>query len=179
MLATDLLDALNRRLTNEFAASQLYLSFAAYFEEQNLQGFGHWMRVQSMEEHMHGLRLFDLILSRGGKVRLEAVPAPPAAFASPLDAAEQALAREETVSRDFNELYQMAQRDRDSTTETQLQWFLTEQVEEEQLLGHLVSQLKLANGEGPAMLLLDRELGGRQPGRATREAFSTAAAPAS
>src|SRR5437763_1756599 len=107
MLSPAMQEALNRRLTNEFAASQLYLSLAAYFEEQNLRGFGHWMRVQSMEEHMHGLRLFDLILSRGGRVRIEAVPAPPADFTSPLAAAEQALAREETVSRDFNELYQL------------------------------------------------------------------------
>lgn len=178
MLSPALQESLNRRLTNEFVASLLYLAFAAYFEAHNLRGFSHWMRVQSQEEQMHGMRLFDLLLSRGGQVRLQTIPAPPADFASPLDVAQQALAREETVSADFQSLYRQAVTEQDFTTETQLQWFLTEQVEEEQLLGHLVEQLKLAGGQGQALLLLDRELAARRASLATVAAMADTTARA-
>ncbi len=170
MLSPAIQEALNRRLTNEYAASLLYLAMAGYFASRNLNGFANWLRVQSQEEQAHGLRVFDLILARGGRIALGAIPAPSADFASPLDVAQQALAREQEVSADFQQLYRLAVQEQDYTTQTQLQWFLTEQVEEEQLFGQLVEQLQLANNQGPALLLLDRELASRRPGRTTTRA---------
>lgn len=161
MLSKPVQDALNRQIVSEFASSYLYLSMSAYCEGRNLVGFAHWLRLQSQEETAHALRLFDLVLDRGGQVLLQAIEAPAADFESPLDVMQRVLAHEQQVTALLSELYDLAARENDHTTQAQLQWFLTEQVEEEKTAGTIVDQLKLIGGQGSALLLLDRELGAR------------------
>jgi ferritin len=162
MLSERLQQALNQRMTREFEAAQLYLAMSGYFAERSLEGFARWMRVQSEEEQTHGLRLFDLILARGGHIALGELAAPEASYTSAVDVAKRGLAREQEVSADFHRIYEIAAEERDFTTQIQLQWFLTEQVEEEQQFTQLVGELTLAGDHAAALLLLDRDLGGRR-----------------
>jgi ferritin len=164
VLSATIQDALNRQITREFASSYLYLAMAAWCETRNLRGFAHWLRVQSQEETTHGLKLFDLVVDRGGHVILDAITAPPADFESVLDVMQRALTHEQEVSANFQDIYALAARENDYTTQAALQWFLTEQVEEEKVTGAIVDQLKLIGSQGPALFLLDRELAARQPG---------------
>lgn len=161
MLSKTIQDALNEQIGNEFFASHLYLAMAAYFEASSLRGFAHWMRVQSQEETSHALRLFDVVNDRSGRVILGEVAAPPAEWESALDAMQQSLEHEQKVTADFNQLYTLAVREGDVATQNQLQWFISEQVEEEKSAGEIVDQLKLAGNHGVALLMLDRELAGR------------------
>jgi ferritin len=169
MLSGTMQQALNARMTKEFEASLLYLAMAGYFAARNLNGFAQWMRVQSEEEQTHGLRLFDLILARGGSIALGSISAPPAQFDSPLAIAEAGRTREREVTEEFHSIYQLATDEHDFTTQIQLQWFLTEQVEEEQIFAQLADDLKLAGNEGHALLQLDRALAARKPGQGSQQ----------
>lgn len=167
MISKTIQDALNDQIGNEFYASHLYLAMAAYFEASSLRGFAHWMRLQGQEEASHAMRLFDIINDRSGRVILGGVAAPPTEWESPLDAMQQSLEHEQKVTADFNQLYTLAVREGDVATQNQLQWFISEQVEEEKSAGEIVDQLKLAGSHGVALLMLDRELAGRGGGAAT------------
>jgi ferritin len=154
-------DAINDQINHEFFAAYIYLSMSAYFERNNLPGFGAWMRGQAQEEVTHGMRLFDFVHDRGGRVTLKAVDAPPADFKSALDVFEQALKHEQKVTGMINELYSVAAKANDFATQVTLQWFITEQVEEEKTADLIVEQLKMVGSDRTALLLLDRELGAR------------------
>src|SRR5690242_15471612 len=127
MLSDRVQQALNQRMTREFEAAQLYLAMAGDCAGRSLDGFAHWLRVQSEEEQTHGLRLFDLILARGGRIALGALAPPEAAYPSLLAVAQRGLAREREVTADFHRLYALAVEEGDFTTQVQLQWFLSEQ----------------------------------------------------
>jgi len=169
MLSERLQQALNQRMTSEFAAAQLYLAMSSYCSERSLDGFARWLRVQSEEEQTHGLRLFDLILARGGHIALGALAIPEANYSSVLDVAQRGLNREREVTADFHRIYALAVEECDFTTQIQLQWFLTEQVEEEQQFSQLVDELTLAGDHAAALLFLDRELGGRRASRTDQQ----------
>lgn len=154
-------DALNRQITDEFASVQLYLAMSAYCAAKNFNGFAHWLRVQSQEEHAHALRFFDMVLDRGGQVTLCAIDAPPTEFESLLDVMQQTLAHEQKVTALIQEVYALAARENDFTTQAQLQWFLTEQVEEEKIAETILAQLRQIGGQTAALFLLDRELAAR------------------
>ncbi len=162
MLSETIQQALNQHLGDEFSSSYVYLAMAAWCEQHALHGFGHWLRIQSQEETTHGLKLFDLLLDRGGQVLLPAIPAPVSEFDSVLDVMKQAQQREQQVSASFGELYDLVRREGDHLTETELQWFLNEQVEEEKSVTTIVDELTLSGLEGSALLLLDRELATRR-----------------
>lgn len=154
-------ESLNDQIRDEFYASYLYLSMSAWFEAQNLPGFAHWMRSQSQEEQLHALRLFDFVTSRRGRVHLRGIGEPPHDFASPLDAVEQAFSHEQSVTAKINGLYELALQERDYATHVELQWFITEQVEEEQSADLLVERVRLAGADGAVLLLLDGQLQNR------------------
>lgn len=162
MLNATIEQAISQHIADEFSSSYLYLAMSAWCEQHALHGFGHWLRIQSQEETTHGLKLFDLLLDRGGRVLLPDIAAPPSDFESVLDVMQRAQQREQRVSASFGELYELAGSERDHLTETQLQWFLNEQVEEEKLVTTIVDELTLSGLEGSALLLLDRELATRQ-----------------
>lgn len=157
-------DALNDQINNEFFASYTYLSMSAYFEATNLPGFATWMRGQSQEEVAHGMKLFDFVNDRGGRVVLKAIEGPPVDFKSPQDVFEHALKHEQKVTGMINSLYECAAKANDFATQVALQWFITEQVEEENTADSIVEQLKMIGGDRPALLMLDRELGARRGG---------------
>ena len=164
MLSKEVQKAIGEQINDEFYSAYLYLSMSAYCGTLNLLGFAHWMRLQSQEEVTHAMKLFDFVHDRGGHVVLKAIDQPPAKFKSPLDVMDQALAHERQVTAMIHKLYEFATKQKDYATLAQLQWFLLEQVEEEKNASEIVQQLKLAGNQGPALLLLDRQLGGRTLG---------------
>lgn len=161
MLNKELEKALNDQIKNELYAAYLYLSMSAYFKAENLEGFAHWMRMQREEEIAHAMKIFDFVQDRDGRIDLQALDKPPADFGSPLVVMEEALAHEQKVTQRINELYELAVKQKDYPTQTLLQWFVTEQVEEEATAKQLVDQLKLVGNNSAALLMLDRELGAR------------------
>jgi ferritin len=154
-------EALNEHLNQEFYSSYLYLSMSAYCESINLPGFAHWMRVQSQEEYGHAMKLFDFVNDREGRVVLHPIAQPTIEFTSALDVMQKTLEHERHVSQLINHLYDIAVKEEDYATQVHLQWFITEQVEEEKTVSYLVEQLKMISGQGDALLLLDRELATR------------------
>ncbi len=150
-------DAIEAQIGRELYSSYVYLSMVASFETANLPGFAHWMRRQSREELEHALKFFDFLLDRGEEVRLPAIEAPPHAFRSPLDTFEQALENEKEITRHINELYELSTREHDYPAQVLLNWFVTEQVEEEKSALEIVERLRMAGEDGAALLLLDRE----------------------
>lgn len=163
MIPGKLLNGLNDQIKHEFYASHLYLAMSAHFEAENLPGFAHWMRLQHEEEHQHAMRIFDFINNRDERVVLQGIDQPPSEFGTPLEIFQQALEHERKVTGQINELYRLAIEEGDYASQSMLQWFVDEQVEEEKVTGDIVDQLKLVGGESTALFMLDRELGARQP----------------
>ncbi|HUE96142.1 MAG TPA: ferritin [Longimicrobiaceae bacterium] len=157
----DVSRAINEQINREFYAAYLYLAMSAHFEAEALEGFAHWMRLQAQEELGHATRLFDYLLERGARVELGAIEAPPTSFGSPLAIAEQALAHERKVSEQINGIYALAAERGDYATQVHLQWFLTEQVEEENSGETMVERLRMAGENRAALLILDREVAAR------------------
>ncbi len=162
MLSQRMVDALNAQINHELYASYLYLSMSAYCESQNLPGFAHWMRLQSEEERAHALKFLDYIHDRGGRVLLKGIEHPPVEFETVHDVFEQTLEHERHVTHLIHQLYDLALQENDYATQVLLQWFITEQVEEEKNATQIVEQLKIVGAEGIALYMLDRELAGRQ-----------------
>jgi ferritin len=161
MLGKEIQDAMNEQMKSEFYAAYQYLSMAAYCESENLPGFAHWMRTQAQEETLHAMKFYDFILDRNGRVVLQAVEEPVVEFGSPLEVFERALEHEQRVTAMINDLYGLAVRENDYASQTFLQWFVTEQVEEEKNAGDVVETLKMIGDRSEALFLLDRELGRR------------------
>ena len=161
MLRQETNDSLNDQLQLEFASAYLYLGMAAHFAAASLPGFAHWMRLQYEEEELHALKFFDYITQRGGRVALQSIQAPEAEYGSPLEVFERSLEHERLVTERIHALYARAQDARDYPTQTFLQWFVTEQVEEESTVQEIVDRLRLAGGNSTALLFLDRELASR------------------
>ena len=156
-------DAVNDQIQREFESAHIYLSMAAYFDAINLPGFAQWMKVQFQEEQVHALKFYDYVCDRGGRVILQALGQPPVEFESPLDVFEQALAHEQKITGHINDLYTLAIEEKDFASQILLQWFVEEQVEEEKNAGDIVEMLKRVGDNDHALIMLDRELGQRQP----------------
>jgi len=162
MLSEKMQNALNDQLREELYSAYLYLSMSAYCETLSLPGFAQWMRVQYEEEMVHAFKFFDFVHDRNGRVTLQALDQPPAEFSGPLGMFEQTLAHEKHITRRISELYQLAMEEGDYPTQTFLQWFITEQVEEEKSVTDIIETLKIiGDGDGHALLMIDRELGAR------------------
>ena len=162
MLSKALEGAISDQIRDELYSAYLYLSMSAYFEANNMPGSARWMRLQSDEEMSHAMKLFDYVFDRGSRVVLQAIDQPPAEFGSTLEIFEQALAHEQKVTGMINAIYELAVKENDYPTQIELQWFITEQVEEEKSAGDIVEQLKVVGDHGPSLILLDRALGARQ-----------------
>src|ERR687892_1341769 len=155
------LEAINRQINSELSASYSYLAMSAYCERQKLTGAARWLRLQSQEEHMHAMKLFDFVLARNMDVDLRPIQPAQLPFKSLLDVFERALEQEEEVTRQIDLLYETAFKEKAFAAVAELQWFLTEQVEEEKQGREIVAKLKMI-GDDPASLLdMDRELGSR------------------
>jgi ferritin len=161
MLAKTVQDALNEQIQKELYSAYLYLAMSAYCEANNLPGSAKWMRVQAQEETGHGLKIFDYLHDRGARVTLRPIAQPPAEFASLLDVFQQALAHEREVTKSINQLYALAAKENDYATQSMLQWFITEQVEEEKSASLVAEQLKLVGDSKGSIIMLDHHLGKR------------------
>ncbi len=161
MLSKEMEAALNEQLKWELYSAYLYLSMAAYFEDLGLEGFSHWMKAQSAEELMHAMKFYKFINERGGRVVLQEIPQPPHSWESPLETMEFALNHEREVTKKINGLMSQAKAEGDHATEIFLQWFVSEQVEEEDSFGRLVSQMKLVKDSPQGLFHIDRELATR------------------
>lgn len=155
--------ALNDQLNAELYSAYMYLSIAAYFEVQNLEGFGLWMKIQAREEVGHAMRFYEYLNNRGGAVQLATIDAPPAGWKTPLAAVEAALEGEQGITQRIDELVDLSTREKDHATHQFLQWFVNEQVEEEQLLSSVVHKLKMVSDSPSGLYILDQELAGRTP----------------
>lgn len=156
-------DAVNAQINEELFSAYVYLAMSAHFEAMNLEGFANWMKIQAQEELAHAMRLFDHLNRRGGRVVLKAVGEPPLDFGTPLEVFEKALAHEQHITGCIHDLYRVAVEEGDLPAQLELQWFVDEQVEEEENTGRVVEQLKMAGDNKVALLMLDRELGQRPP----------------
>ncbi|MBK7318609.1 MAG: ferritin [Anaerolineales bacterium] len=161
MINKSMQDAMNDQINKELYSSYLYLSMAAYFEDKNLPGFARWMRIQEAEEREHAMKFYDFILERGGKVTLKAIDAPKTEWKSTLEVAEEVAAHEAKVTASIHALYELALKEKDYPAQVMLQWFITEQVEEEKNAAEIVANLKLIEERGTAVLMLDHRLGKR------------------
>lgn len=161
MIGKAMQDAMNEQINKEFFSSYLYLSMAAYFEDRNLTGFAHWMRLQADEEHEHAMKFYNYILDAGGQVKLKAIAAPETEWKSNLEVAEQVAAHEAKVTASINDLYELALKEKDYAAQVMLQWFISEQVEEEKNANELVAKLRLIEERGTAVLMLDHRLSKR------------------
>ncbi len=168
MFSQTVQDAINEQINNEFSASYSYLAMSTYCERQNFLGCSRWLRIQSQEEYGHGTRLLDFLIARGGTVVLKAVPEPPVQYKSIAAVFEQALSQEQEVTQQIDRLYELALKEKAFAALVQLQWFITEQVEEEKSAREIVAKFHLLRDDPAALLDLDRELGSR-----TRETAPT------
>lgn len=158
-----MLAALNDQITLELASSHAYLAMAGWFESQNLPGMAAWMQLQSTEERDHALKFFTFVADRGEDIALGAIAEPQAVFGSALEVFEAALAQEKRVTKAINGLYALATAEAEFEAIPLVTWFINEQVEEEALVDQVVEDLRRAGDDPQALLLLDRELGARQP----------------
>ena len=171
MLNNDMEKALNAQVNAEMYSAYLYLSMSAFFQSKSLSGFSGWMRVQAQEEMVHAMKFYDFINERGGRVILEPIEAPPTDWDSPLATFEAVYAHEQKVTGLINELVELALEKHDHATNIFLQWFVSEQVEEEDSANEVVEKIKLVGDAKGGLFMLDRELGQRvfTPPAATSE----------
>lgn len=163
MLTERMNQALNDQVKWELFSGYLYLSMSAHLNNMGLSGFASWMRYQAQEELIHGMKFYDFINERGGKVELQQIEAPQNSWNTPLEIFEQALEHEQLVTKRINELVDVAIAERDHATNIFLQWFVTEQVEEEDSVGDIVSKLRLVGDGGEGLFMMDKELALRTP----------------
>jgi ferritin len=161
MLKQRVADAINAQINAEFYSAYLYLSMSAYFQNQGLPGFANWMRVQFEEEQFHALKFYDYVSERGGRVLLTSFETPKHKWATVVEVFEDVLKHELHVTDLINGLVDISIEEKDHASNSFFKWFVDEQVEEEANVEQILSQLKLINGKGDGILLLDRELATR------------------
>ena len=161
MISPKIQDALNAQINAEFWSAYLYLSMGMHFEAEGHAGIANWFRIQFKEEQAHAEIFINYLLSRGGRVELKAIDAVPTSWESPLAAYLDTLAHEEKVTSLINNLYALAESEHDYATRGKLDWFIAEQVEEEETAQGLIDRLKLIGDNGLALYMLDQELATR------------------
>ena len=154
-------DALNKQINAEMYSAYLYLAMGAYFDGLGLDGFASWMKVQYQEEMFHAMKFYGFVYERGGKVVFDAIEKPPTEFKSILSVFEETLTHEKHVTSLINGLYDLAVTEKDYAFQSLLNWFIDEQVEEEDSAQKIIDKIKLAGETGPGLYMMDQELGAR------------------
>ena len=157
----DVLRAINVQINSEFNAWYQYLAMAAFCEREQFTGAANWLKAQSAEEYGHGMKLFNFVHARNGVVELLQIAQPTREFDSFAEVFETALKQEEGVTNQINALYELCFKNKAFAEMTELQWFLTEQVEEEKTAREIVAKFRFVKNDPAAMLDMDRELGAR------------------
>ncbi len=158
MLKEKVLLAINEQINAEFHSAYLYLSMAAWFEDKGLSGFANWMKVQYQEETSHAMKFFNYVVERGGRAILAPIAAVETEFEDIIAVFEKTLAHEELVTDRINKLMDIAIAESDHATRSFLTWFVDEQVEEEANVNEILATLRMINGQGNGLFMLDREM---------------------
>lgn len=161
MLTPKMQKALNTHLNEELYSSYLYLSMAAHFEAKNLKGFANWMRIQSQEEYMHAMKFFNFILQKGGKVSLAQINTPKIEWNTIQEVFTDTLNHEQKITGLINQLVEVAMTEKDYAANSFLQWFVTEQVEEEANVEEIIHKIEMIGDNKSGLYMLDNELGSR------------------
>lgn len=161
MITKKMLDALNEQIKFEMYSAHLYLAMSAYIEHTGFKGMAKWLRVQYEEETFHFLKFYDYVKSRGGQIALKAIDAPPSDFGTPLETFKKVFEHEQQVTATIHKLYKIATEENDFATQIFLQWFINEQVEEEDSTSDVLNKLQLVGDKATNLLYLDKELGTR------------------
>jgi len=161
MVSKKMQDALNGQMNAELYSAYLYLAMAAYYEDTDLPGFANWMRVQAQEEMTHAMKFYDYLVQRGARVVLDTIEKPPFEWESPLNVSEHVLEHEKKVTGLINDLVNLAMEEKDHATNNFLQWYVAEQVEEEESVGAVLQKVKLAANSSSGLLMVDSELAQR------------------
>lgn len=163
MINEEVQTLVNRLINIEHYSSTLYLAMAAYLDRRNYVGMASWLRLQAEEERGHMVTLINYLTGKDGTVKLEAMPAQPTDFGTPLETFQKVLAHEEYVTNAYRQAYDYIIK-RDPQTAVIVNDFLREQIDEEAQSNTIVQRLKLAGNESSALLLIDQELGRRNGG---------------
>ena len=161
MLSKKMLNTLNEQIKLEMYSAHLYLAMSSHIEHQGFKGMAKWLRVQYEEETFHFLKFYDYVKSRGEKVILKAIDAPPNDFGTPLETFRKVLEHEQQITADINKLYKTAIDQNDFASQIFLQWFISEQVEEEDSTSEVLNKIQLIRDKPTDLLYLDKELGTR------------------
>ena len=161
MLSKKMVDALNGQINKEMYSAFLYMAMSSYSDFKGLKGFANWFSVQYHEEMEHAMKIYDYVQEQGAQVELLAIEQPPKEFGSALDMFEKTLAHEQFVTKSINELMDLAIAEKDHATQIFLQWFVTEQIEEEANDNEIIDKLKLAGEKGNGLFMVDKELAAR------------------
>lgn len=161
MISKKMLNELNKQINKEMYSAYLYMSMSAHSEQRGLKGFANWFMVQYKEEMEHAMKIYNYINDQGGQVKLMGIEEPPAVFESPLDMFEKTLKHEKFITKSINDLVDVAIKEKDHATKIFLQWFVTEQIEEESNDNDILSQLNLIGESGNGLRMLDKELSTR------------------
>ena len=154
-------EALNQQIKEELESAYIYMSMAAWFHSQGLDGMAQWMKSQTVEEITHAMKFFDHITERDGRVEMLPLGIKKTEWSSPLEAFQDAYKHEQYITGKINELMGLANQENDYAANAMLQWFVTEQVEEEASTSKVAHELELVGGKGDGLLMLDREMGQR------------------
>jgi ferritin len=161
MLTPKMADALNEQINKEMYSAYLYMAMSAASESKGLKGFANWFMVQYEEEMSHAMKIYHYLHEQGADVTLKAIAEPPAVFKSPLDMFEKTLAHEQLVTKSINDLMDTAIAEKDHATQIFLQWYVTEQVEEEANDHEIIDKLKLIGDSPQGLFMIDAELSRR------------------
>jgi len=162
MISKKMQDAINKQINAEMYSAYLYLSMSAWCKDKNLDGFAQWFKIQAQEEMTHAMKFYDYVFEQGGFVKLMPIDGPPTQFKSVLEIAKEQLKHEKKVTSLITALVDLARKEKDYATEFMLQWFITEQVEEESNAEEIINKLEMVGEEGQALYMLDKEMGQRQ-----------------
>lgn len=161
MISQKIQKALNQQLNEEFYSSYFYLSMSAYFESKDLQGFAQWFRLQADEEYAHAMKIFDYIYQIGGEVKLMKIDGPKTNWDSFLEVFQDTFEHEQKVTKSINDLLELSYAEKDHATINFLQWFVSEQVEEEATAMQNVKKMEMIGDDKAGLFMIDKELGGR------------------
>ncbi len=161
MLSKKMESVLNEQINREMYSAYLYMAMSNYMDGEGLKGFSKWFMVQYHEEMYHAMKIYEHVQRRGGTPELQSIEKPPAEFGTPMEAFNKTLEHEQFITKSINELYNLAAQEKDYASQNFLQWYVDEQVEEEENDNDIIAQLKLIGDKPQALIMLDRELGAR------------------
>jgi ferritin len=164
MIGQKIQDALNTQINREQYSAQLYLAMSAHCDAKSFRGFAHWLRVQAQEETLHAMKLVAFLLDRGGRLELRPIAAPPKEFGTITELFAKILDHEREITGTISGLFELSRAEKDYASEITLQWYVTEQVEEEASVGQILDQLRAVGEQGGGIWYLDSKMGKRAAG---------------